>query len=214
MINPRDFAPFRTEIELCQCDLCYPMGYANRPYAQRVADATALLTALRAGTHKRMSLAERAEIARREHRARVAAACADGVTERRMAILIRGYATGRDSDVWPYGPAGPMQAAEFVDGIGIGMTPGRHATAEAARRVRVERAERDRARTVARLIATDGRNRCTYFRFRGELCDHHATHGTAPTPAPSSAPSSAPHVSDWTADTLTTTPSDPMPVPA
>ncbi len=189
MISPRDFAPYRTQIHLCQCDLCYPMGFANRDHARRVADAAALLAALRAGTHTHMSIAERAEIARVEHRARIAAACADGVTERRMAVMIRGYASGRDSDVWPYGPAGAMQSHEFVVGTGIGMTPGRYAAAEAVHRAYVERAAADRARTVERLIAADGRNRCVYFRFTGNLCDHHAT------PA-----QPVPHVSDWTAD--------------
>lgn len=189
MPKPSDFDPYRTQLHMCECDLCYPLGFANRPYEQRQAAAETLLAALQAGTHVHMSIAERAAIAREQHVARVAAACADGVSERRMAGILRGYVTSKDSDFWPYGPAGPMAAAEFVIGSGVGVSAGRYAAAEREYNALVTRAERDRAAHVVRLIAADDRNRCVHFRFRGELCAHHAAHGTA-----------HPHVSDWTHD--------------
>ncbi len=194
MLTPTDFDPYRAQIRGCECDLCYPMGYANRAADQRLRDAHALLVALRNGTHRHVTLAERAAIARRERAERIAAACRDGAAERRMAALIRGYATSRDRDTFPYGPAGPMAGADFVIGTGVGMSAGRYAAAHAAHAAHVERAERDRAATVARLIAADPRNTCVYFRFSGALCGHHAAHGTAPV--------AGPYVSRWAPDVL------------
>lgn len=168
-----DFDPYREQIGNCHCQPCRTTSYANRTRSQQVADAVALLELLRAGTHERVEWADYVAAAKAERAAEIAAACTGGATERRMVVMKRGYSTSRDSDFWPYGQAAPMQAKEFVVGLGIGVSIDAFAERERAYEARVVAAERERAAHVERLIEADGRNRCTYFRVSGRLCDGH-----------------------------------------
>lgn len=178
--TPRDYDPYRAEIRDCQCDICYPMCYVRRTaedHARHERLAIELLTALKAGTHTHMTMAQRSAIARAEHDARVAEACASGVTERRMATLIRGYATDRDSDRFPYGPSAGM-SPQFVHGTGLGMSQGRYAAAQERRDAADARYAQHRDQEIERRIAADHRYRCVAFRFTNALCAYHAEHGT------------------------------------
>lgn len=177
-----DFAPYLDEIRKCHCRPCVETSYANRPASDSLAAAVALLAVLRAGAHQRVEWADYIVAAKVQAAQRIAAACVDGATERRMVVMERGYSTSRDSDFWPYGPAGPMKAHEFVVGLGIGVTTGVYEARERAYNERVAAAERQRALHVERLIEADGRNRCTYFRVTGRLCDGHGEYAPVPLP--------------------------------
>lgn len=170
--EPADFAPYRSELSGCQCDLCYPMGYANRPLAERQRQAAALLAALREGTHNHMTTAERCAIARCEHDARVAAACVEGVSDFRMFMMTRPVYTGREMERF-YGLTGG-HSLEFVIGTGLGMTPGRAARGEAWWAERRARIDAELAARVPALAAADPRNACVAFRQTGAQCTHHA----------------------------------------
>jgi hypothetical protein len=90
-----------------------------------------------------------------------------------MAALERGFSTGRDKETYPYGPAGPMRSREFVIGSGLGVSAGAYEARKKAWDQRVARQNADRAIQVERLIQQDARNKCTYYRIAGKLCDHH-----------------------------------------
>lgn len=110
-----DWEPFVDEISDCQCDTCNEVAYARsdvldfdgRRYREAAA---ALLAALRAGEHRRMSIAERAELARAAKAERLAAAIAEGASADRIAAIERGYTTVRMSDF-------------YATGMGLGIGP-------------------------------------------------------------------------------------------
>lgn len=114
-MTPTDFAPYRAEITDCHCETCREVAYAlsdvldwgGQRHKARCAD---LLTALRAGTHLRMTLAERAAEARKEKSERLAQAEADGASAATVAAIERGYASVSMRDF-------------YATGMGLGMTP-------------------------------------------------------------------------------------------
>lgn len=171
-LNPKDFRPYLAEIRDCACDLCHVMGYVNTPYPQRVANAAALFAALQAGTHRRMSYAERAAVAQVEHDARVAAECAAGASDFRMYSITRPAYNGREMERF-YGLTGGF-SLEFVIGTGLGMTPGRARRGEAWWADRRARIDAELLARVPALVAEDPRNVCVHFRQTGALCTYHA----------------------------------------
>ncbi|GLY21677.1 hypothetical protein [Micromonospora sp. NBRC 101691] len=95
------WAPYRPELDGCECAACRATG----PAARRI-----LLGMLRAGTHQRTTLAEAAATAREIRDDRLRHLRATGAPAHLIATVERGY-----------GRAGSC----MVDGIGIGMTPTR-----------------------------------------------------------------------------------------
>jgi hypothetical protein len=177
-VGPPDFAPYRAEFSGCSCPLCNEVAYAGSDVLdmggrRHLTACAALLDALRAGTHQRVELAEYVAAAKVEKAARIAEACRTGAGEQAIAVLERGYSTSRDKETYPYGSAGPMQSREFVIGSGLGMTAGAYERRVKAWDQRVSQANAERAIQVERLIQQDARNKCTYYRIAGKLCDHH-----------------------------------------
>jgi len=170
MIGPRDFAPYRSEIGDCHCQLCRNCSYAASGHGNAVQAATELLDALRAGHHHHVTFAEHVSKAKVEHAARVAAACIAGKSELHMLGLHLGYQGGNVERLYYREPYN----ADFMVGIGLGVTPGRHAAADARLQESRRRFMQRRAVEVERLILADQRNGCTHFRMSGELCTAHA----------------------------------------
>jgi hypothetical protein len=169
-IGPRAFKPYLDAIRNCHCKPCRQVSYANRPPHQVRADARALLDALRAGTHVRVEFADYAAEAKREHAARVAARCADGGTDFDLYMMTRRAYTGRELERF-YGLSFGL---DFYTGIGIGMTPGRHAERMSWWENLRARVDAEHAARIPALVAKDPRNACAAFRMSGEVCTHHA----------------------------------------
>ncbi|MFI7069518.1 hypothetical protein [Micromonospora sediminicola] len=96
-IGPADFAPFRGEFADCHCPTCREIAYAassllDGPRSPRsLAACRALLAELRTGTHRRLTLAERAAEAREEKAVRLAALREAGAPDAEIAAVERGY---------------------------------------------------------------------------------------------------------------------------
>lgn len=169
-IGPKDFDPYRAQFRDCNCLLCRNVAYANSGHGNIREACQKLLDALKAGTHERVELADHIEQLKVERAARIAEACASGASELHMFGLHRGYHGGNNERLYFREP----HDAFFMVGTGIGMTPGRHAAADA----RLQESRRrflDRWQVeVERLVLADRRNTCTYFRMSGELCTRHS----------------------------------------
>jgi len=114
-IGPKDFDPYRDQIRDCHCAECRQVAYAASDVldfdgSRHMAAARALLASLRAGTHRHMTLAERAEEARAEKAERVADAVARGASADEIAAIERGYTAVRMRDF-------------FATGMGLGIGP-------------------------------------------------------------------------------------------
>ncbi len=184
-IGPPAFKPYLAVIRDCHCPLCRQTSYANRPAHQMREDARALLDALRAGTHVRVEFAAYAAEAKREHAERVAAKCADGGTDFDLFMMTRTAYNGREMERF-YGLHWNL---DFYTGIGVGMTPGRHAEAMRWWTDLRARIDAERVARVPALVAQDARNVCTAYRVSGEVCTYHA--------APEVAPAEPEFVSPW-----------------
>jgi hypothetical protein len=180
MPSPADFDPYRTAIADCHCKLCVQMSYANRDAATRRADAVALLESLRAGTHTRVEFADYIAAAKRDHAERLTAECTGRGDEFKIFCMTRLHQNGREQEMF-YG-LGSTYSLDFYTGIGVGVTPGRHAQAMRWWTDLKARKDAERAARVPGLVAKDGRNACVAYRVAGELCTGHA-HLTA-SPAP------------------------------
>jgi hypothetical protein len=169
-IGPSDFDPYREQIQDCHCDPCNQVAYAASRAGQfdlRKA-AQALLDRLQAGDHTRVERDTWLKQVAADRAYRIAEACRNGASDEQMANLHRGYSTAKMSDF-------------YATGMGLGMSLGRHEAAVAAREAIRAAGQVRRELELARLIAQDPRNACTYFRVCGQQCDHHTTaEGTAP----------------------------------
>lgn len=107
------FAPYRPEIEDCACPTCREVSYGlssvlDGPLSPRHLGAClALLAELRAGTHRRVTLAERAAEAREEKAAKLARLREAGAPASEIAAAERGYVR--------------VDMAFMRDGIGAGL---------------------------------------------------------------------------------------------
>lgn len=101
MLTPTDFDPYRAEIAGCWCRPCATTGSDG---------GRALHAALVAGTHRRMTQAERAAEARAAKAVRLAEAQARGATPAELAAIERGYVAVKMSDF-------------YATGMGLGIGP-------------------------------------------------------------------------------------------
>lgn len=112
-IGPADFAPFRAEFVDCHCLTCREVsftlsGVLDGPESPRhLAACHALLAELRAGTHKRLSFAERVAQAREEKAIRLARLRADGAPASEIEAAELGYVR------FPF--------SDMVNGSGLGV---------------------------------------------------------------------------------------------
>jgi hypothetical protein len=93
---PTDYDPYRADITDCHCVLCREIAYAQSDVLdfrgqRHLAAAVALLRALQAGAHTRMTLAESAAEARVAKAARLAELEAAGADPGTIAAVQRGY---------------------------------------------------------------------------------------------------------------------------
>lgn len=112
-LTPADFDAYRDEIGGCECTVCVQLAYLSHHWSDKNAHreaARALLAHLVAGTHERVTLAERAQLARTAKADRLAAAYAIGASTDELAAIERGYVTVSMA------PIGGM-------GVGIGNAP-------------------------------------------------------------------------------------------
>lgn len=111
--RPRDFDPYRPEITDCHCSLCTEIAYAlssvlaGSGSARHLDACRALLGALRAGEHKRVTFAEFVDQARERQAARLAELRAAGAPASEIAVVERGYVK--------------IDMAFMVDGAGVGI---------------------------------------------------------------------------------------------
>lgn len=162
MATADDFAPYREQLASCYCQPCREVQYAASKAGQLgLRDAmNSLLATLAAGTHTKVDQDTYHQQCKEEREQRIAQACQDGRSEEHLANLHRGYATVKMSDF-------------YATGMGLGMTPGRHEAAMAARDAIREAGRVSRELRVQQLITQDHRNACTYFRVSGQMCRHH-----------------------------------------
>ncbi|MFD6638359.1 hypothetical protein ACFWDN_21360 [Micromonospora chalcea] len=116
--GPADFAPFRAEFAECVCPTCRETVYAlcaalDGPGSPRhLAACRALLSELRAGTHRRMTHAERAAQLREEKAAKLAALREAGASASEVEATERGYVKvplGGMVEGWGVGIGGRIQ---------------------------------------------------------------------------------------------------------
>lgn len=169
-IGPSDFDPYRAEFSGCNCLTCRNVSYANSGHGNLREAAAVLLAELQAGTHKRVELAEHIAMLKIERAANIAEACLAGRSGLHMYGMHRGVHGGSMERHW----YGEPYSADFMVGIGIGMTPGRHEAANARLIASRERKDREREAAAKRKAETDPRYTCTYFQVSGEFCAGHA----------------------------------------
>jgi hypothetical protein len=118
--GPADFKPYRDEISGCECTVCVEIAYNAHHWCDkrvRREAARVLLAHLVAGTHERVTLAERAQFARLFHTWKVDTAKAAGVTGETLARI-------EHPDLYARLDAHADRRDGFMNGIGLGMTPG------------------------------------------------------------------------------------------